>query len=85
MNSSIHSVFESLISLGNRARQAAIFLYYIEIGMGGHFESFGSGRSHEFESLSDDHSDQGRTGSRKERNPKSYIVYSYLGDRTKHA
>lgn len=56
MNSSIHAVFEPLFSLGNRARQAAITPDHIAIGMGGHFESFGAGRSHEFENLSDDHS-----------------------------
>ena len=39
----------------------------------------------EFENLSDDHSDQANTGSCKERNPKSYIVHSHLGDRVKHA
>ena len=39
----------------------------------------------EFENLSGDHSDQANTGSCKERNPQSYIVHSYLGDRVKHA
>ena len=53
MNSCIHSVFEPLFSLGIRARQAAIPPDFIEIGIGGHFESFGAGRSHEFENLSD--------------------------------
>ena len=85
MNSSIHSVFEPLFSLGDRARQAAITPDHIAIGMGGHFESFGAGRSHEFENLCDDHSGQACTGSREKRNAKNYIVYSQLGDRIKHA
>ena len=57
MNSSIHSVFEPLFSLGNRARQAAIAPKHLDIGTGGNFESFGAGTSHEFENLSGDYSD----------------------------
>ena len=85
MNSSIHSVSEPLFSLGNRARQAAIAPNHLDLRMGGHFESFGAGRSDGFENFSNNHSDQACTGSCEERNPKSYIVYSHLGDRVKHA
>ena len=56
-----------------------------DIGMGGYFDGFGVSGLDEFKNLSDDHSYQASTGSRKERNPQSYIVYSHLGNRVEHA
>ena len=58
---------------------------YLDIGMGGHFEGLGVRGLDEFKNLSGDHGDQRHTGSRKERNPKSYIVRCHLRDRMKHA
>ena len=58
---------------------------YLDMGMGGYFEGFGVRGLDEFKNLSGDHGDQRRTGSRKERNPQSYIVHGHLGNRMKHA
>ncbi len=40
MNSSIHSGFEPLFFLGNRAGQEAIAPNYLDVGMGGLIEGF---------------------------------------------
>ena len=71
--------------LSTPGRQMTIPLSYLDIGMGGYFEGFRVKGLDEFKNLSGDHGDQRCTGSRKERNPKSYIVRCHLRDRMKQA
>ena len=71
--------------LSTSGRQEAIWNSYLDLGIGGYFEEFGVRGLNEFKNLSGDHGDQTRTGIRKERNPKSYIVRCHLRDRMKQA